>query len=348
MGKDRIARRATVGFAVSALALVPIGAAVASAGESEPGPAQCGIEALALPNDITGARITGADSTGTHLVGDPGDGGPPVGLLWMDGAVEAVSGPNAADNASVHDINGSGVAIGSSEDDDGNTSAWTFDHHAGEYAALAAPDNAQHVVPQAINDAGDIVGYSQDAAGELTALVWSTSQPDAFDELAQSQRPDDPAVVATDISENGVIVGGRQFGGTGAGTVWADAGSEPTRLVAPSGSDVTTVNDVSSDGVWAAGSDNGNEPGSTGVLWDLDGDSSAEKDAASLGSVNSQGDSAEGKTIVRADDSTIELPALNDAGQAEVVELFDRGGDVTAAGTARGDEGDLPVVWQGC
>lgn len=114
-------------------------------------PAACAVSPLPDGGHRT-VMVTAGDSTGRWHVGTAapaaGDKGPM--LIWHDGKLVAqIAPPNG--NASLHDINSSGVAVGSNDSD---WDTYPFVYRNGKIERLKGGRG----VASAINDAGEIVG----------------------------------------------------------------------------------------------------------------------------------------------------------------------------------------------
>jgi uncharacterized membrane protein len=175
-------------------------ATTATSAPAATAPTSCALERLPAPDNDPMALVSGADPTGSYLVGRsyPKAGGYQA-VIWHNGKVRKVMLPGDIEE-SLRDVNSTGTAVGWSYDGDRgkeNTRQIPYVYRDGKVSKL--PGDVQGSA-EAINDAGAIVG-NDDADG---AVLWPSA-------TAQPVRLPKPAGVtqgtASDIDEDGTVVG---------------------------------------------------------------------------------------------------------------------------------------------
>lgn len=173
-------------------------------------PTKCTLSLLPIPDGVRMAIVTGADPTGRLILGRsyPGSGSHQV-LLWRDGRVQKV--PLDGDDQSLTDINTAGLAVGGTfrpnpgGGEDNLRQVPVAYLPDGRLVNLA--DNAADGSAHAVNEAGAIVG-------ELgrRPVRWASAQG-AVENLPLP--PGASLGQASDIDEDGTIVGFVEFGNSG-------------------------------------------------------------------------------------------------------------------------------------
>jgi hypothetical protein len=201
----------------------PGASASASAPAGPAAPKECRIDRLPVPAGHPASIVTGGDPTGRYLVGRAYGSTGHVEkhrlLIWDNGRLTTVDMPGT--DETFQDINGSGVAVGSSFDDGGGTSAYVY--RDGKLTKLPAP--ATFVEVRAVGENGTIVGAVRDSdVGPHRPLVWR-------DPAGQPQQLDLPngsaSGVAVDVGADGTIVGSVSKTGLddGQGYLWKPDGT---------------------------------------------------------------------------------------------------------------------------
>jgi probable HAF family extracellular repeat protein len=188
-------RRAIVGLAVSACALVAGATAADAAVPSASGDAArpWRIVDLGLGDDSDAAAINDRG----HVVGNSGAGG----FLWRRGRVTYLGHLGSRPT----DVNNRDEVVGYSFAADGTDHAFLW--RRGVMTDLGGLPGGGNSYAMAINDRGDIVGFSASAAdnGELRAVRWHHGKITVLETPSHHS-------IANDINNRGVIVGGATVG----------------------------------------------------------------------------------------------------------------------------------------
>lgn len=347
-----LSRRVKLGGLIVAMASLPVGCFVAvPAGASAidgqaDATAECAVERLPLPAGAGRGEVHGGDRTGRYLIGHTGDY---TDLLWEDGELTVLPELPAYSYTTPLDVNSSGHVVGFVLGD-GDYRAWRYVD--GEYSWLPAPDGVQDPIPTAINSRGDIVGWGRYQVDDDwirwkdIALYWPAGDPDAVRRLEGRQ-----FTRAEDISDNGVIVGDWYTTGYArGGYVWDAPDRRGRPLLDAQGQKSTMPLAISGNGKLVVGYDDSQD----GVRWNLEtGETSTYEKW--VGTVNNAGDVANHEyfpwpaVIERADGSRAKLAALDANRPRGVTALFERDGELAAAGFAKNERKvKQPVVWHSC
>jgi uncharacterized membrane protein len=158
-------------------------------------PSRCALHRLPVPDREPMALVSGADPTGSYLVGRsyPRGGGYQA-VIWHDGEVKKVMLPGDLEE-SLHDVTAQGTAVGWSYASAGPV---PYVYRGGKVAPLPGVRRGS---AYAINEAGAIVG-EDDAARR--ALLWpsATAKP-----VRLPVPPGTKQATARDIDEDGTTVG---------------------------------------------------------------------------------------------------------------------------------------------
>jgi len=192
-------RRAIVGLAVGACALVAGGTAANAAAPSASGDA-------ARPWRIVDLGLgdnSHADAINEH--GHAVGSGAAGGFLWRRGSVTYLGHLPGHLTSQPTDVNNRDEVVGYSIAVDGTSHAFLW--RRGVMTDLGGLPGGDNSYAMAINDRGDIVGFSAGASdnGELRAVRWHHGR------MTVLETPSDHSI-ANDINNGGVIVGNAVFG----------------------------------------------------------------------------------------------------------------------------------------
>ena len=205
------------------VAALPGGASPSAVGTDSPRPLQslsCDLQQLAVPVAGQQSIVRAADPTGRYIVGRVYTGGTPNKVVVWDNGQPHPATMHGSD-ATLDDINSSGVAVGSSFLTDTSQVPWVYANDQFTRLAGAGP----MLAPTAINEQGEIVGVLTDAQYLTHPVVWRS--PTAS---LQNLPLPSPGWIggAGDIDTDGTIIGsGRSIVDSGAeqGVVWLPDGT---------------------------------------------------------------------------------------------------------------------------
>jgi hypothetical protein len=297
-------------------------------------PKACVPQVLPLAPGYAYGLVAGGDPTGRLLVGVLDLSGERArSVIWADGQIQLLSPPGR--QASVADINSSGVAIGNSLVMSRNwevNSAWAY--HDGEYTVL----KGERAQVSAINEQGVIVG-NVDGRPALWRSV--TAQPEL---LALPFAPEDfVSANAFGVADDGTVIGVSNDSRPPAALLWRPDGTLDTLPQARLFSSISAG--------WVTGVD------ATGLVrWNLR--TRQVEPVATLGGVNAlvnaqgwmAGATGDGGLAVVAGAEQLKLPAPPGALQPQAVVSVLSDDGRTVAGWFGGDPKTeqfeaMPVVW---
>jgi hypothetical protein len=246
--------------------------AMAAAGVSVAGPAPafagaaCQFSYLPVPDWTLNSFVHGADPTGTYVAGSAlvtGEDGlrSRVNLLWTDGRFTEVRLPYAG-GAVLIDVNSSGVAVGTGNDSEFRSRAFTY--YRGVVRELPSPQPGWQTEAVAINSHGDVLGKVVDPESDWfeRPVVWPAGRPDAV-----RLWPAEETVTAADIDDDGTVVAER--GGVawpGGAVAWRPDGT--VTELAPATAGALPIATTIRNG-WVAGFEDGPDA-SRALRWNLD------------------------------------------------------------------------------
>jgi hypothetical protein len=179
-------------------------------------PAACVLEVLPLGAHKS-VDVTGGDPSGTYLVGssDPVYGKKHAVLVWRDGKLIA-DVPVPGDELTMSDINGSGIAVGSTN----GVPFYPVIYRDGKVSKLRG--GLGRAV--AINDAGVIVGMLGKYGEEVPAR-WATPDAEPQPLPIEGVQAGPFAQQVVDLAEDGTIAGSGGGGLSDGGYLWLPDGS---------------------------------------------------------------------------------------------------------------------------
>jgi uncharacterized membrane protein len=162
-------------------------------------PTSCRIERLPVPDGVSMALISGADPTGSYLVGRSYPKGAYQAVIWHNGSAQKVNLPGDLEE-NLDDVNSAGAAVGWSYvgGSEQNTGPVPYVYQNGKVSKLTGVERGS---AYAINDAGAIVGQDDK---QQTAVLWPSATAKA---ITLPVPPGTAQSHARDIDEDGTTVG---------------------------------------------------------------------------------------------------------------------------------------------
>jgi hypothetical protein len=288
------------------------------------------------PSDVH-SHLTTSDATGRYQVGYiQQQDGSFTPLLWTAGEPRVLD-PVPGSRSSVIDVNSLGVALGSTQNADGQAQPWLY-YSNGDYRKLEVPAGLEGISVRALNNRGDVVGSGVDkATGRSSGIVWPAAGTPRL-------LPADGSAGAVDINEAGVVIGNVSTEAGGFGLLWKRWDTKAVQVVGKGG---VPVGLTKLRGNWFIGLQQLEDGSLSGALF-----TTRSREIVSfptiLDAVNGSGDVAyleDSKTIVARPDGT--QYAIDAAGYNTVSYLFERGRAYDAAGDRDYGFGRA-VLWSGC
>lgn len=279
------------------------------------------------------AGLTASDPTARYQVGSIQNSPHNTPVFWTDGEPQVLEQSPTAETSLI-DVNSHGTVLGTTGPY-GQAQPWLYSN--GTFRNLPQPKGLGGVIVRALNERGDVVGYGQDStAHRSVVVVWPAGGGTPIRLRAAD------STLASDINDNGVVIGELSTEAGGHGIVWTRWDRKGT-VVGDTGVGLTHIS-----GNWVVGIQSSNDGSVTGIRWHL-GDPEVTPFPYILDSVNGSGDVAyltnEGTTMVERPDGTSYL--IDAVGYNTAYHLFERGSKYDAAGDR--DYGwPRPVLWSGC
>ncbi len=200
-----------------------------AAAQAKPASTACRTVAVPVPAGTTTSSINGGDPTGHYLVGVAYHVGGTTGLLWHDGRITQIDASVLTPyvQADFNDVNRHGVVVGERMTDYNSFHTDAFIYQSGRFTLLPAPHPGDETHAVAINSHGDVVGNAFTATG-WHPVLWPANRPGTVRVLTAGN------AFATDIDENGTVVGYLEPYPDGTPYVWPVNG-RPYALPVPPG-----------------------------------------------------------------------------------------------------------------
>ncbi len=171
--------------------------------------------------------------------------GEPVGFLLDGGSYTILPTPDGYAGTSPADVNSSGTIVGYVSDRDRHHAAFVWTRAAGSQVLPVGDLATANVFANAVNDAGEVVGVvSPRGSGAAVAFLWGPGG--ALRELPPL--PGMTSAGASDVNEEGTVLGSNSDGNGSYPVVWEPPLYEPVALPTPPGHQWTADLSIDEDG----------------------------------------------------------------------------------------------------
>ncbi|GID26873.1 hypothetical protein [Paractinoplanes brasiliensis] len=205
---------------------------------------KCRSTPLPVPKGAKEATAEGVDPTGRYIIGHDSKGQDFLPILWTDGVPQRL--PQVEDSVQLTTVNASGVVAGLATSDN---EEYAFRYENGQYTRLKTPPGQWTIYPwPTMNAAGDIVINAEPKGNsggkDSIALYWKAGTTEAV------TLPLPTEANVYDITDDGLIVGGKYVKGEAREAYAWDLSGKGTKLDTPSGTKSVAY---AVEGDWATG-----------------------------------------------------------------------------------------------